>query len=257
MTTPFISVTDKRIVLTGALGYLGSAMAKALTDAGATLFLIDLAQKEKGEAQLKEKEIAGTYFQCDITNEGALARVAKEVGTVDVLINNAAFNPRVEDPKHTTATFLDYPLDRWEEELRVNLTGTMLASRAFRKNMRQYASIINISSIYSLVAPDQRIYPPGFEKPAVYGASKAAVLNLTKHLASLWGKDGIRVNAVVYGGVENNQDAEFVRKYSERVPLGRMARIEDIPGVIMFLASDASKYATGGTFVIDGGWTAW
>lgn len=247
MTSP-INVRGKRIVLTGALGLLGSAMAKVLTDAGAEVFCLDLP--EKGST-------VGTYFQCDITSESMLKDVAQKIGSVDVLINNAAFNPKVENSKEQTSTFADYPLDRWEEELRVNLTGTMLASRVFRANMSKGASIINISSIYSIGAPDQRMYPEGFEKPAVYGASKAGVLNLTKHLASLWGKDGIRVNAVVYGGVENNQNTEFVKKYSERVPLGRMAHIDDVSGIIVFLASDASAYASGAIFTIDGGWSAW
>lgn len=251
-----IDVAGKRVILTGALGLLGGAMAKALTENGATLYCLDLADETSGTAQLKEKGISCTYMQCDITDETALARVAKEIGAVDVLINNAAFNPKVEDTQAKTATFAEYPLERWEQELRVNLTGTMLASRVFRTQMKRGASIINISSVYSIVGPDQRIYPEGFEKPAVYGASKAGVLNLTKHLASLWGKDGIRVNAVVYGGVENNQDLEFIKKYAERTPLGRMAQIEDVPGVIVFLASDASAYATGATFVIDGGWSA-
>ncbi|MBI4067792.1 SDR family oxidoreductase [Candidatus Kaiserbacteria bacterium] len=258
-----ISVHGKRVVLTGAAGFLGTHMARALIEQGATLILLDMLPKKEALTHFKKKGIAieeTEYHECDITDPDALklsaAAIEKNHGGIDVLINNAAFNPKVEGSR-SGATFLEYPLDKWESELRVNLTGTMLVSRTMRSLMGRGASIINIASIYGVVAPDQRIYREGFEKPAVYGASKAGVISLTRHLGSLWGKDGIRVNAVVYGGFENEQDPDFVERYSERVPLGRMARGEEATGIIVFLASDAASYATGGTFTIDGGWTAW
>ena len=253
---PIISVKGKSVVLTGACGLLGREMARAFSKSGATLFLLDLVPPDEASAQFKKAGVAGTYFTCDITDAKQLATTAKRIGAIDVLINNAAYNPKVESGERMYG-FLDYPLDRWEEELRINLTGTMLACRAFRPRMKAGASIINVCSIYGLSAPDQRIYPDGFEKPASYGASKAGVINLTKHLASLWGKDGIRVNAVAFGGVESDQDGTFIKKYSARTPLGRMARPDEIPGILIFLASEASSYATGATFVLDGGWSTW
>lgn len=259
-----ISVHGKRIVLTGATGFLGTRMARALIDEGATLIPLDRLTKKEALTHFKKNRIAieeTNYHECDITDTDALKQIAaaieKNHGGIDVLINNAAFNPKVEGGKNTGTTFEDYPLERWEAELRVNLTGTMLVSREMRPLMKRGASIINIASVYGVVAPDQRIYPEGFEKPAVYGASKAGVISLTRHLAGLWGKDGIRVNAIVYGGFENNQDRDFIQRYSDRTPLQRMGKPEEAPGIILFLASDASSYATGATFTIDGGLTAW
>ena len=256
-----ISVTGKRIVITGAIGFLGLHLSRSLAHEGAVVLAVDISPKKVGAACLNDAGIKGEYFQSDITDERALQTLVKEIlekySGVDVLINNAAFNPTVEGQKNTGTTFEDYPLEKWERELRVNLTGTMLMCRAMRPLMGPGASIVTIASIYGVVAPDQRMYPENFEKPAVYGASKAGVLNLTKYLATLWGKDGIRVNAVVYGGIENNQGDTFIRAYSAKTPLGRMAKLTETSGVIMFLASDASSYATGSEFTIDGGFTAW
>lgn len=258
------NVSGKRIALTGAAGFLGTQMARTLREEGAILTLLDVLPKKEALRHFKENGVVideNAYHECDITDPDALRTTASALerrhGGIDVLINNAAFNPNVKAGKHAEPTFAEYPLEKWEEELRINLTGTMLMCRSLRPLMREGASIINISSVYGVVAPDQRIYPEGFEKPAVYGASKAGVIALTKHLATLWGKDGIRVNAVVFGGFENQQDAAFVRRYSERVPFGRMAKREEAAGIIIFLASDASSYATGSVFTIDGGWTAW
>ncbi|MBI2610904.1 SDR family oxidoreductase [Candidatus Kaiserbacteria bacterium] len=258
-----ISVHGKCVVLTGAAGFLGTHMARALIEQSATLILLDRLTKKEALTHFKKNGIAieeTDYHECDIADPDALkqaaAAIEKNHGGINVLINNAAFNPKIENTKES-GTFETYPLEKWEEELRVNLTGTMLTCKAMRPLMERGASIINIASIYGVVAPDQRIYPEGFEKPAVYGASKAGVISLTRHLASLWGKEGVRVNAVVYGGFENNQDRDFIQRYSDRIPLQRMGKPEEATGIILFLASGASSYATGATFTIDGGLTAW
>jgi len=258
-----ISVEGKRIVLTGACGLLGTQMAHTLAEEGATLLLLDTVPKREALERFANIGIAmddHEYLECDITDPDALKKVASEIrsryGGVDVLINNAAFNPKVEEKDAHQHTFDTYPLNEWEKELRVNLTGTMLVCQAMHPFI-QKGSIINIASIYALVGSDQRIYPKGFEKPASYGASKAGVIALTKHLATLWASSGTRVNAVVYGGFENGQDAAFVREYSTKTPLGRLAKPEEAPGIVLFLASEASSYATGAVFTIDGGWTAW
>jgi NAD(P)-dependent dehydrogenase (short-subunit alcohol dehydrogenase family) len=141
--------------------------------------------------------------------------------------------------------------------MRINVTGAMLCCQIFGSVMPPGGSIINIASIYGLVAPDQRLYRRGFIKPAVYGASKGAIIALTKYLAAYWGGQSIRVNCLVPGGVFNGQDSAFVKRYAARVPLGRLAKPNEFNGIIIYLASNASSYSTGATFVIDGGWTAW
>ena len=256
-----ISIRGKRVALTGACGFLGLSLARALVNEGASVIELDMFSPTEGKARLAAANADATYFQCDITDESALHEAADQIKEkftgIDVLINNAAFNPRVEDGGNNGITFENYPIEKWEKELRVNLTGIMLVCRTLYPLMGSGASIINIASIYGVVAPDQRIYPAGFEKPAVYGASKAAVLNITKYLATLWGKNGVRVNAIVFGGFENDQSPEFVKRYSEKTPLGRMAKPEEASGIVIFLASDASSYATGSIVTVDGGFTAW
>jgi NAD(P)-dependent dehydrogenase (short-subunit alcohol dehydrogenase family) len=152
--------------------------------------------------------------------------------------------------------FEDMSVEQWNREIAVNLTGTMLCCQVFGSVMESGASIINIASIYGLVAPDQSIYPTGFFKPAAYGVTKAGVINLTKYLAGYWGEKNIRVNCLVLGGVENSQDPTFIAKYASKTPLRRMADVNDYQGAIVYFASDASSYSTGSILCIDGGWTA-
>jgi NAD(P)-dependent dehydrogenase (short-subunit alcohol dehydrogenase family) len=244
------SVKGKRVVITGSHGYLGRHATEAFRKAGAKVIPLDLAPTSTVK----------NYIQTDITDEESVKRAAKiikkEFGGIDVIINNAAFNPQVEKSKDTK-TFLTYPLDNWEKELRVNITGTMLVSKIFRPLMKK-GSVINVSSIYGHVAPDQRLYPEGLEKPASYGTSKGAVHSLTRHLAALWGKDNVRVNEIVMGGVAYKDiDKKFVKKYLDKVILDRMATPKDFTDGLIFLSSDASSYMTGASLIVDGGWTAW
>ncbi len=184
---------------------------------------------------------------------------------MDVLVNNAAINDKVESRESTDPIpFEEFPLHQWKSAIDVNLTGTFLCCQIFGAEMAKHrrGSIINVASTYGIVGPDQRIYRDNqgqqrlFKSPA-YSATKAAIIGLTKYLAAYWGPTGLRVNALSPGGVKTTQDSQFITNYSERTPLGRMANPEDFRGAIVYLASDSSSYLTGTNLVVDGGWTAW
>ena len=198
-----------------------------------------------------------------------VAKVEKEFGKIDVLVNNAAFNCPADNKGCNFVSFEDYPLELWKKSIDVNLTGMFICSQeAIRLMIKKKikGSIINVSSIYGLVGPDQRIYhsikhpedkSKKFVKPVDYSTTKSGVLNFTRYLAAMYGKHGIRVNTLTPGGVWDKQDKDFVENYSKKTVFGRMAEKTDYNGAILFLASDASKYMTGANLVVDGGWTCW
>jgi NAD(P)-dependent dehydrogenase (short-subunit alcohol dehydrogenase family) len=278
------SLAGRVAVVTGAAGLLGRRHCRALAAAGARVAAVDLSAGD-AEAVVREVEEASRVgggeeaagaggraagFAADVTRPEAvrelLAAVLARFGGVDVLVNNAALNDKVEVPRDPgdVLRFENYPLDRWEAEMRVNVTGTFLCCQVVGGEMarRGRGSIVNIASTYGVVAPDQSLYARAdgtqtFFKSAAYPASKGAVLALTRYLAAYWGRAGVRVNALSPGGVENGQPAEFVARYAERTPLGRMAAADDYEGALLFLASDASAYMTGANLLVDGGWTAW
>jgi NAD(P)-dependent dehydrogenase (short-subunit alcohol dehydrogenase family) len=244
----------KVAVVTGAAGRLGPVWAGALAEAGATVVGLDL----RGGSSEAGFEIESA----DVTDRDSLADAADRIGPVDVLVNNAGID-QPPDAAATTYAIEDVPLADFRETLDVNLVGTFNATQAFGAGMRDRGSgsIVNIGSLYATRAPDPGLYDhmdvdPPFLKPAAYAASKAGVVSLTTYFARLWGPAGVRVNAISPGGVAAGQDAEFVRKYTERVPLGRMAETEDLVGPLLFLASDASRYVTGQNLRVDGGITA-
>jgi NAD(P)-dependent dehydrogenase (short-subunit alcohol dehydrogenase family) len=258
-------------VVTGALGLLGVHHCRALARAGARVVAVDLdgaACTELARTLSAEWGHEALGIAADVgdpASVGALRdAVMKACGQVDVLVNNAAVNDKVEDPRAGATRFEEESLAAWERSFRVGVTGAFLCCQALGGEMarRGRGSIINIASTYALVGPDQSLYrgPDGeqtFFKSAAYPTTKAALLGLTRHLAAYWGRAGVRVNALCPGGVENRQEEGFVQRYSERTPLGRMARPWDYEGAIVFLASGASAYMTGATLVVDGGWTAW
>jgi NAD(P)-dependent dehydrogenase (short-subunit alcohol dehydrogenase family) len=224
-------------VVTGALGNLGPVWTAALAEQGATVVGIDVREGDG-------------IVQADVTDGRALERVLGETGTPSILVNNAGIDvPPGGDEGDFSRT------------LEVNVTGVFNATQVFGQAMceARSGSIVNMASLYASVAPIPAFYEhiePPFTKPAAYGASKAAVVNLTRYFARLWGPYGVRVNALSPGGVRGGQDEEFVRKYSERVPLGRMAEPEDLVGALLFLVSDVSAYVTGHELRVDGGFTA-
>lgn len=204
----------------------------------------------------------------DVTDPAAVqtmvARTLETFARVDVLVNNAAIDPKFDRSAlgDKAVSFEDFPLDAWNASIAVNVTGMFLCAQAVAKPMLSQGSgvVINVSSVYGMVGPDQRIYQePGrapLFKPVTYSVSKSAVYGLTTYLAMYWAGRNIRVNSLTLGGVENEQDQAFIQRYSSRVPMGRMAKADEYAGALVFLASDASSYMTGSNLVVDGGWTA-
>ncbi|NIQ88842.1 MAG: SDR family oxidoreductase, partial [Deltaproteobacteria bacterium] len=203
----------------------------------------------------------------DVRDRSALETACQEcleaLGVPSILVNNAGID-RPPDQPQEGYLLEDIPMEENREILEVNTLGLFLVTQVFGSEMVKAGrgSIINIGSLYASVSPDSRFYDhiqsdPPFLKPPAYGASKAAVVNLTKYLATHWAPHGVRVNALSPGGVLGDQDEEFKRKFCNRVPLGRMATVKDLGGPLLFLASRASSYVTGIELVVDGGFTAW
>jgi NAD(P)-dependent dehydrogenase (short-subunit alcohol dehydrogenase family) len=263
MIQGLFSIEDRVAVVTGGLGQLGRQFTLTLAAAGARVVVLD--QREALEADSDRR----LNVRADVTDraslERAMAQVEERWGSPHILVNNAALDSPPGAPAGANGPFEHYPLELWRQVIDVNLTGVFLASQVIggRLAAAGRGSVINVASIYGLVSPDQRIYEyrrrPGdeFFKPAAYSASKSAILNLTRYLATYWAPHNVRVNTVSFAGVFNNQDPAFLQEYIRRVPLGRMAREDEYNGAILFLASDASSYMTGGNLVLDGGYTAW
>ncbi len=255
---------NKIVILTGSSGFLGRQYAHILCQANATIILADINYKEsqKLATELKTKYNAKVMpIKTNLTNKQSVKNlVSKVIGKfskIDVLINNAMFH---ENKKELTTPFEKYSLSNWNKVIDVNLTGMFLCCQEVGKIMKKQKSgnIINISSIYGLVGADQRIYAKsGLNSSVSYAVTKGAILNLTRYLASYWNGNNIRVNSLTLGGVNNKQDKEFIKNYSYRTMMGRMANKNDYDGAILFLASDASSYMTGSNLIVDGGWTAW
>ena len=260
-------LSDKKILVTGGTGLLGSIYCENLCKFGATVILADL---EKASPRDKALEIAtktkGKIYgkSCDVSNEieiiNLFSWIREKFGKVDVVINNAAATgEHLMREGSVFTSFEDSSLAIWEKTMKVNLTGVYLISREFGRLLPNVSnsSLINVSSTYGVVGPDHRIYEGmPFNSIPSYAASKAGVHGLTRWLATYWGKRGIRVNTLVPGGVENNHDPKFIKDYSSRTPLERMANPKDLVGMIIYLSSDASAYCTGQQYFVDGGWTA-
>ena len=257
-------ISNRVIVITGAAGLLGSEYADGFCQAGGNVVLADknFEKCKKLAAKLEKKYgVKPLPIKLDVTNPNSIkkmvAHITKKFSKIDVLVNNAIY-PEIGKIKKTK--FEDFPLDVWKKGIDVNLTGMFLCSQQIGKIMKKQKNgvIINISSIYGIKGPDQRIYgKTKIIKSALYATTKGAVINFTKYLASYWNRTGIRVNTLSLGGVEENQDRNFKKKYSDKTMIGRMAKKDEYVGALLFLSSDASSYMTGSNLVIDGGWSAW
>ena len=270
MTTLF-SLAGKTALVTGGAGILGRRFCAGLAQHGANVAVVDVLKdgaEDVARDLRKDYGVGAVGIQCDVADPVSVAAMVSAavaaLGRIDVLHNNAA--SKSDDLDAFFAPFEDYSLAEWRKVMAVNLDGMFLVAQAVGRQMiaqGRGGSIIQTASIYGIMAPDNRIYEGSrylerqINTPAVYAASKAGVVGLTKYLAAYWAKDGIRVNTLTPGGAESGQNDEFKRRYSARIPLGRMARPDEMVGALIYLASDASSYVTGHNLIVDGGLNAW
>ena len=267
-------LSSKVAIITGGAGMLGVMHAEAIAEAGGCSVLADI---DESSAIREARRIADKYdtvclgIKTDITNWDEIrtlcSAVLREFGRIDILINNAANDPKVKvDEDNTWTRFENFPVELWNQDIAVGLTGAFLCSQVIGSEMvnRGGGVILNISSDLGVIAPDQRIYlKQGLApikqpvKPVTYSIVKSALIGLTKYLATYWADKNIRVNVICPGGVRTDQPDEFLEKLTSLIPMGRMARKDEYKGAVLFLVSDASSYMTGATLNIDGGRTCW
>lgn len=260
-------------IITGGAGFLGVKHAEAVLDAGGIPVLLDLqALKVQEVAERLEKEYGAKVIglHVDIASKNSLEEarelILQETGRIDILINNAANNPKVETGTQNWSRLESFPLETWEQDLAVSLTGSFLASQIFGAWMANHGGgvILNIASDLGVIAPDQRIYrkeglPENDQpvKPITYSVAKHGLIGLTKYLATYWADKHVRVNSLSPGGVYANQPEDFVMKLTNLIPMGRMANRDEYKAAILFLISDASSYMTGANLIMDGGKSVW
>jgi NAD(P)-dependent dehydrogenase (short-subunit alcohol dehydrogenase family) len=270
------NLSGRVAIITGGVGLLGAQFCRTLAQAGAKVVVADINQLA-GEGLARDLVAEGypaIAVRTDVTDpvsvQEMVAAAVKAFDRLDILVNSAALDPKF-DPQQVanelthsgSGAFEDFPLAAWEQALAVNLTGAFLCCQAGVQPMLKQGGgvIVNLSSIYGLTGPDQRVYqqpgqPPRY-KPVYYSVTKAGILGLTRYLATYYAGRNIRANALTPGGVYNGHEDSFVQAYSARAVLGRMAEKDEMNGALLFLASDASAYMTGANLVVDGGWTAW
>ena len=270
MSGSYPDCREKVILLTGGAGLLGSALVSALASQHALLTVVDVDQTALShlvDSLPKTHHDAVLTICADISLHSAPTEIIKrtldQYGRVDVLVNNAA------SKSGNLADFFisdeEFAADTWRAVMATNLDGAFFMSQAAGREMLRQGrgNIVNIASIYGVVGPDQRLYDGSeylghkISTPAAYSASKAALVGLTRHLATTWGPRGIRVNAVTPGGIESGQNERFQKNYASRVPLGRMAAVEEVAEAVLFLISENSRYMNGHNLVVDGGFSAW
>jgi NAD(P)-dependent dehydrogenase (short-subunit alcohol dehydrogenase family) len=259
-------------IVTGGAGIIGRELVRGLLTQRANVVVADIDGKaaETFAASLRDEfhNNCVVAVATDVTNaksvKAMVARTVRQWGKIDFLLNNAALFGT--DPKDYYAPFEEYSLEEWRRIMAVDLDGVFLVAREVGKQMVAQAtggSIVQTSSIYGVMASDPRIYQGSTFKgypinnPAVYSAAKAGVVGLTRWLATYWADKNIRVNAIAPGGTMAHENDVFMRKYSNRIPMGRMANASEMVGAVIYLVSDASSYVTGQCLMIDGGLSAW
>jgi len=272
MTALDFSLKDRVAIVTGGAGLLGVRHAEAIAAAGGVPVLADIRREQ---AEARAGEIANAFgtramgIGCDVTSaesiQALLDTVIARLGRVDILVNNAANNPKVEAGEGFSR-LERFSAEQWSADLAVGLTGPFLCAKIIGGALarQRRGVIVNISSEYGVIAPDQRLYwkegvtPEEQQvKPVTYTVVKAGLHGLTIYLATYWAEAGVRVNTITLGGVENNQPAEFLAKAGARIPMGRMARSDEFQGALVYLCSDAATFVTGANLVVDGGKTIW
>ena len=272
--TNLFDLTGRVAVITGGTGLLGQQHAEAIARAGGIPVLADIRvsgvdpESQAWKVRFGERACA---IQTDITDPESVKKLLKTVldkfSRVDILVNNAANNPKMENKAQVEFSRLEFfPLEQWDADLNVGLKGAFLCSQVIGAEMarRKQGVIVNVASDLAVIAPDQRLYrKPGLSedqqpvKPVTYSVVKTGLIGLTRYLATYWANCCIRVNAISPGGVYNNQSEDFVERLANLIPLGRMANASEYQAAILFLCSDASSYMTGSNLVIDGGRSCW
>ena len=269
---PLFELTGEVAVVTGGMGQLGAALSVALATRGMRVAILDLETAPRsGAAGLRSGLDEGTIraHQCDVTDraavEAALALVEVDWGVPHLLVNAAALDAPPDAAAAEVGPFEDVPLESLERVVHTNVLGVVVPCQVVGAAMARAGrgSIVNVGSVYGMLSPDQSLYGfrrdagETFFKPVGYSVSKSALLNLTRYLATYWGRSGVRVNTLTPHGIENGQPEQFVAAFAERSPLGRLMDVSEAVGAVVFLASDASSYMTGANLVLDGGWSAW
>ena len=277
MKKQLFNLKNKIVVITGGSGFLGSEFSFSLSDIGAIPVILD---KNKTSLEILKKKFTkkrkkGSFFLVDLNDEikvnAAINLVIKKYRRIDCLINAAGFTGEamLNANYNFFEKFENYNFKLWQKTLNENLSSTFITTKSVAKHMlkRKKGSIINIASDYGIISPDHRIYEPNkkinykgvnFNTPISYSVAKSGIISMTKYLATHWAKKGIRVNCVSPAGVKKQkQDKQFVKQLSERIPLGRMAKSDELNGAIIYLCSNASSYVTGHNLVVDGGRTIW
>ncbi|WP_158914829.1 SDR family oxidoreductase [Caulobacter sp. S45] len=261
------SLSGRTALVTGAAGLLGPQHAHALAEAGATVLATDIDpdRLQAACADLIAQFPGQIHLDVlDVASETSLLRLAERHDRIDILVNNAAIDPKVSaDGGGLELSRLEHmPLQAWDDQIRIGLTGAFLCSRIFGSRMAERGDgvILNIASDLSVIAPDQRLYrkagvAPGDQpvKPVTYSVIKSGLVGLTRYLASYWADRGVRVNALSPGGVFNNHPPEFLDRLTNLIPMGRMADVAEYRSAVQFLCSPASSYMTGQNIVMDGG----
>ena len=277
MTLDKFSLENKNVLITGAAGLLGKEHASAILEVGGKVILTDVAKKKLEDT----KKILSSQFnpnsilisKMDVTKKESIQKVSKDLSKskirVDVLINNAAINPKVGKKLNPAKKirFENLSPEDWNQELDVGLKGAFLCSQIFGTKMAADSKggiILNISSDLSVISPDQRIYQlKGISeenqpvKPVTYSVVKNGLIGLTKYVATYWASKGVRCNALSPGGVLTDQDNEFIKKLNRLIPLGRMARKDEYRSTVQYLCSEASSYVNGQNIIVDGGRSIW